>query len=117
MVVYDEENFIYFQCRKDELIISSGYRISPVEIEKVIESDPRVLEAVVGGVEDDVGRTRIEAHVLPAGDATNANSLNDEIVELVRERLGAHKAPDRVILLKNLPQTRSGKVDRSVIFD
>lgn len=117
MVVRDEDGYVWFRGRKDDLIIASGYRISPVEVEDAIEEHPDVDAAVVGGVTGADGTKTIAAYVRPVAseDAERAPEF-DALRRLVRDELGAHKTPDEFELLTDPPLTRTGKIDRSALF-
>lgn len=113
----DEDGYLWFRGREDDLIISSGYRVSPVEVEEALERDDRVQEAIVVGVPDAERGNRIKAHLLPAGDPNELTDADLEALRVrVRDEVGAHKSPHEFEVLADLPQTRSGKVDRSELF-
>lgn len=111
----DEDGYVYYEGRKDDLIVSSGYRVSPREIETVIEERADVEEAVVGGVADDEFGQRIVAYVVPAAGA-NAEIDERGLEQRVRDHLGKYKAPHEIRLLREPPQTHSGKIDRGELF-
>lgn len=111
----DEDGHFWYEGRMDDLIISSGYRVSPVEIERVLTADPVIADAVVGGVQDSSSSQQIVAYVLLDGDATETE-LQRRIHDRVSEHLGRHKTPDKIELVDSLPTTRSGKVDRSTLL-
>jgi acetyl-CoA synthetase len=115
--VVDEDGYIYFRGRKDDLIVSSGYRVSPVEIENALEAHESVGEAVVAGVPDEGGGQRILAYVIPAPGARIIDEATlSELRTLVRRNAGSHKIPDDIDVLIDPPQTRSGKIDRSALL-
>ena len=112
----DADGYVYYAGRSDDVIISSGYRIDPREVERSLEEDPTVREAIVGGVRDDERGERIVAYVVLATE--NAEAIDaDALVQHVRERLGKYKAPHEVHPLRDPAQTHSGKIDRSELFD
>lgn len=112
----DADGYIFYAGRSDEVIISSGYRIDPREVEQSLEDNPAVQEAFVGSVEDDERGERIVAYVVPATESPDAIDTN-ALIQHVRERLGKYKAPHEVHTLHNPAQTHSGKIDRSELFD
>lgn len=118
MAVIDEDGYIWFKGRKDDLIVTSGYRVSPVEVEEALERHDLVSDAVVGGEPDPDRGTRITAYVLPAV-APEAVTQTEEsrLREFVRDEIGAHKRPHEFVVVDELPRTRSGKTDRSALFD
>lgn len=116
--------------RADDLIITAGYRVSPAEVESALCTAPGITEAAVGGVPDDERGQRIKAYVLleeRGGDKHENKDMNgnvneddrlsaDDLCQHVRDRLGAHKAPAEIVVLEEPPQTRTGKLDRAVLF-
>jgi acetyl-CoA synthetase len=114
----DADGYYYYEGRSDGVIVSSDYRVSPREIERVLEGAPGVQEAVVGGVADDEFGEHIIAHVVPASGPNDAGNRidSDDLTQRVRDRLGKHKAPHEIHELRDPPQTHSGKVDRSELF-
>ncbi|WP_225336136.1 acyl-CoA synthetase [Halomicrobium urmianum] len=114
LATVDEDGYLYFVGRSDDVIISAGYRVSPAEVESALCDLPSVNEAAVGGVPDEERGQRIKAFAFPA-DGTEPPSP-ERLRQHVRSTLGPHKAPDEVELLAEPPTTRSGKLDRSALF-
>ncbi|MCU4743997.1 AMP-binding protein [Natronoglomus mannanivorans] len=121
----DEDGYVHFAGRADDLIITAGYRVSPAEVESALCTAPGVTEAAVGGVPDEERGQRIKAYVLLESgeradgvdeDGNTDESTADALRQHVREQLGAHKAPREVVVLEEPPQTRTGKLDRSALF-
>jgi acetyl-CoA synthetase len=114
----DADGYYYYEGRSDSVIISSGYRVSPREIERVLEDALNVQEAVVGGIVDGEFGERIVAYVVSANSADGAGDRidTDDLTQRVRDRLGKHKVPHEIHELRDPPQTHSGKVDRSELF-
>lgn len=117
MVELDEDGYVWFRGRKDDLIVSSGYRVSPIEVEATLETHPLVSEAVVGGVPGPDGTTRIKAYLRGDADGGPSETTFEELRQLVRTELGAHKTPDAIEVLAAPPLTRTGKMDRAALFD
>jgi len=109
----DKDGYVYYEGRSDSVIISSGYRVSPKEIEDALEADETVQEAVVGGVPDDEVGERIVAYVVPG---TGAAIDSEALIQNVRATLGAYKSPHEIHELRDPPQTHSGKIDRTALF-
>ena len=108
LVTIDEAGFLYFVGRRDTMIKSSGFRISPTEVEEALFQSGRLLGAAVIGIPDDMLGQAIKAFVvLKEGDAVTA----DELLELCARRLPAYMVPKVVEILPDLPKTTSGKVD------
>ncbi|MFB6308984.1 MAG: acyl-CoA synthetase [Haloarculaceae archaeon] len=116
----DEEGYFYHRGRTDDLLLRSGYRISPLEIETALTDHPAVREAVVGGVTSGE-RQRVKAYVVLADEAEEGAGeradLLERLEEHVRERAGAHKVPDDIEIIGELPTTTSDKTDRAALFD
>jgi acetyl-CoA synthetase len=116
VAVVDEDGYFWHRGRRDDLIITSGYRVSPFEIETALEADPHVVEAVVGGVPDEERGERVRAYVLLTDEGARSTATKRRLESLVRDRVGAHKVPDEIEFLESLPTTTSDKTDRSALF-
>ncbi|MBA2674447.1 acyl-CoA ligase (AMP-forming), exosortase A system-associated [Ramlibacter sp.] len=104
----DDEGFLYFVGRKDDLIKVSGYRISPTEIEEVVLATGLAREAAVIGVPHPTLGAEIVAFVVPADD-----QLHDvQVIQACKPRLPTYMVPARVVLLDALPRNGNGKFDR-----
>jgi acetyl-CoA synthetase len=113
----DEDGYIGFTGRDDDLITSSGYRIGPVEIEDCLLKHPAVALAAVIGKPDPVRTEIVSAYiVLKAGQAPSA-ALEQEIRLFVRERLSAHEYPREIHFIDEMPLTTTGKIIRRVLRD
>ena len=110
----DEEGFIYIKGRKKEMIIRGGENVYCVEVEDVLYSHPKVLEAALVGVPDDVfGEEGKAVVVLRPGEEASA----EDIQEHCRERLARYKVPKYVVFLDDLPKNPSGKVLKNKLRD
>ena len=112
LMVEDEEGYFHHVGRLDELIKSSGWRVSPVEIENVLREHPSIEEVAVVGVNDQVKGQEIVAVIIPSGPVTDEGSLFEELKTFVRDRLAGYKVPARFVLRDSLPRTATGKVQR-----
>ncbi|OVE83273.1 hypothetical protein B2G88_16490 [Natronolimnobius baerhuensis] len=118
----DEDGYVTFAGRADNLIISSGYRVSPTAVEAALCRAPTVANAAVGGVSDEERGQRIVAYVLLETDvetpaeANEETTLEDDLRQHVRDRLGPHKTPHEIEVLEDPPRTRTGKLDRATLF-
>jgi acetyl-CoA synthetase len=111
----DADGYFWFTARADDLIISSGYRIGPVEIESCLQADPRVAEvAVVGRADAERGQV-VCALVVPKDGVERSAALADELRDRVRGRLATYEVPRVVEFLDALPRTTTGKVQRAAI--
>jgi acyl-CoA ligase (AMP-forming) (exosortase A-associated) len=111
VVKKDEDGFLYFVGRKDEMIKTSGYRVSPTEIEEVVYSTGMVGDAVALGVDDDRLGQRIVLAVSPANGALDPNALLAEL----KQRLPLYMVPKHVEVRPELPRSPNGKFDRTLL--
>jgi acyl-coenzyme A synthetase/AMP-(fatty) acid ligase len=109
----DEEGFLYFVGRKDEMIKSSGYRISPTEIEEVAYQHGRVAQAVALGIaHPDLGQA-VALVVQPMDEAVTP----EELANHCRAQLPPFMVPQAVRLRADLPRNANGKIDRRALRD
>jgi acyl-CoA ligase (AMP-forming) (exosortase A-associated) len=112
MVVRDEEGFLYFVGRQDEMIKTSGYRVSPTEIEEVAYDTGLVRDAVAIGVDDPVLGQRVVLVVTPNGD----RELDQEaLVGEMRRQLPLYMVPRAVDVRGEIPRSPNGKFDRTLL--
>lgn len=110
--VTDDQGYIRFIARADDVITSAGYRIGPGEVEDCLLRHPAVALAAVVGVPDDLRTERVTAVVVPREGVSADDDLATEIQDFVRKRLAAHLYPRRVVFTASLPLTATGKVMR-----
>jgi acyl-CoA ligase (AMP-forming) (exosortase A-associated) len=110
-VVTDEEGYIYFVGRKDEMIKTSGYRVSPTEVEEVAYATGLARDAVALGVEDETLGQRILLVVAPAVKEFNTDALLEEM----KSRLPLYMVPSAVVVRDALPRNPNGKFDRALL--
>ncbi|QZH66122.1 acyl-CoA ligase FadD12 [Mycolicibacterium farcinogenes] len=103
----DEAGRLFVVGRDDEMIVSGGENVYPIEVEKVIAGHPDVAEAAVLGVEDPQYGQRLAAFVVLAGTITA-----DGLKAYVRENLANYKVPRDITVLDELPRNSTGKIDR-----
>jgi acetyl-CoA synthetase len=108
----DEDGYVFFRARTDDVITSSGYRIGPGEIEDCLTGHPDVALAAVVGLPDPIRTEIVKAFVVPRPGAARAG-LEAALIERVRARLSAHVAPRRVEFVEALPLTATGKIRRA----
>jgi acyl-CoA synthetase (AMP-forming)/AMP-acid ligase II len=109
----DEDGFLYFVGRRDEMIKTSGYRVSPTEIEEVIYGMPSVGEVAVLGISDPVIGQVIVAIVTPKPGVTLEP---DAVIAQCRDHLPMYMVPARVeVHAGPLPRNPNGKIDRKVL--
>jgi acyl-coenzyme A synthetase/AMP-(fatty) acid ligase len=109
---YDADGYIWFLGRKDDIIKSFGYRVSPYEVERVLKSHPAVADCACIGEDAGPDRLLVVAYVIPQPGAT---VTPDELVAFGREHLAAYKAPKAVYLAQDFPRTKNGKILRRSI--
>lgn len=106
----DDEGYLYLDGRRDDLIITGGVNVYPLEVEKVLLDHPDVREAAVFALDDDRwGQMVVAAVVGPATDAA--------LHEWLGERLAPYKRPKRIVHVDAIPTTPTGKVRRSRLAD
>jgi acetyl-CoA synthetase len=108
----DEDGYIFFSSRDDDVIIMAGYRIGPFEVESALVSHPSVAEAAVIGVPDQIRGEVAEAFVVLRAGATPGDQLATDLQQLVKTRYAAHAYPRRIHFAAELPKTASGKILR-----
>jgi acyl-CoA ligase (AMP-forming) (exosortase A-associated) len=111
-VVKDEEGFLYFVGRKDEMIKTSGYRVSPTEVEEVAYDTGLVRDAVALGVEDDRLGQRIALIVTAAG---TAPLDPDALLAEMKRQLPLYMVPSSVAVRDDIPRGPNGKFDRNLL--
>ena len=112
-VSQDEDGYLWFEGRTDDLIISAGYRIGPFEVESALVSHPAVAEAAAVAAPDDVrGQVVRAVVVLRDGHAPSAE-LADELQTHVKDETAPYKYPRIVDFATELPKTPSGKIKRA----
>ena len=111
----DEDGYIYFSSRDDDVIIMAGYRIGPFDVESVLVTHPAVSEAAVIGTPDDIRGEVLEAFVVLREPHAASEALAGELQQLVKTRFAAHAYPRRIHFVGELPKTPSGKVQRFIL--
>ncbi len=110
----DAEGFLYFIGRRDEMIKTSGYRISPTEVEEVLYASRLIGEAAVFGVDDPALGQKIQVIATPP---TGAQSVAvDDVLRACRERMPAYMVPAGIHIVPGpLPRNPNGKIDRKLL--
>jgi acetyl-CoA synthetase len=111
----DEDGYLYFEGRGDDLIISSGYRIGPFEVESALVSHPAVAEAAVVAAPDEERGSVVRAVVVLRDGFAPGETIAAELQEHVREQTAPYKYPRIVDFAEELPKTASGKVRRALL--
>ncbi len=106
----DEDGYFWYKTRIDDIIISAGYTIGPIEIENVLEKHPAVYEAaVVGSPDKDRGEV-VKAFIIPNCEPTE--ELKRDVQEFIKTRLSKHEYPREIEFVSELPKTPDGKIKR-----
>ncbi len=108
----DEDGYLWYVGRIDDVIKSSGYRIGPFEIESVIMELPYVLECAVTGVPDPVRGQAVKATIVLTKDTAPSDALEKEVQNYVKSHTAPYKYPRVVEFVDELPKTISGKIRR-----
>jgi acyl-coenzyme A synthetase/AMP-(fatty) acid ligase len=114
-VQVDADGFLYFEGRTDDVIISSGYRIGPFEVESALVSHPAVAEAAVVAAPDEERGAVVRAVVVLRDGFSGSDELARELQEHVRGCTAPYKYPRLVEFVAELPKTPSGKVQRALL--
>jgi acyl-coenzyme A synthetase/AMP-(fatty) acid ligase len=109
----DDEGFLYFVGRRDDMIKTSGYRVSPTEVEEIAYATGLVEESAAIGVPHPVLGQAIVLVVTPAG-GTDVNL--DDVIEECKRRLPTFMVPAHVSVKNALPRNSNGKIDRKALM-
>jgi acyl-coenzyme A synthetase/AMP-(fatty) acid ligase len=113
----DEDGYLWFEGRTDDVIISAGYRIGPVEVETALASHPAVAEAAAVAAPDELRGQVVRAVVVLRDGYEPGEPLARELQEHVKQRTAPYKYPRIVDFADSLPRTASGKVRRAKLRD
>ena len=108
----DEDGYLWFLGRKDDIIKSFGYRVSPYEVERVLKSHPAVADCACVGEEIEKGKLIVAAYVITQPGATVSAA---DLLQFGQQHLAAYKAPKRIYLATDFPRTKNGKILRREI--
>jgi acyl-CoA synthetase (AMP-forming)/AMP-acid ligase II len=114
MVKCDEDGYYFIVDRKNDMILSGGYNVYPREIEEVLYTNPKVLEAAVIGIKDKEKGEIPKAYITLKADV---QADPEEIVAFCKERMAGYKLPRTVEIVKELPKNPTGKILKRVIRD
>ena len=113
LAVHDDDGYLFFQGRRDDIISSAGYRIGPTEIEECLLKHPAVALAGVVGTPDALRGSVVKAYVQLAPGFSGSEALKVEIQTHVRNRLAAYEYPRAIEFIDQIPLTTTGKVKRN----
>lgn len=106
-----EDGYFYLISRKKELINVGGKKLSPLEVEEVINSIPGIQESACIGIQDNVLGEAVKAFVV----RTDTNLTPDQILDICRHQLEGYKVPTQIEFIDKLPKTSSGKLQRLLL--
>ncbi len=108
----DADGYLWFAGRVDDMIKSSGYRISPFEVESALQAHPAVAESAVVGSPDQVRGHVVKAYIVLAPGQTPSDALAADIQSFVQQQTAPYKYPREIEFVVDLPKTISGKIRR-----
>lgn len=108
----DEDGYLWFVGRADDVILSAGYRISPFEVESALVEHPAVAESAVVASPDPIRGSIVKAYVVLAPGHQPSAELAAEIQQFTRETTAPYKYPREIEFVDELPKTISGKIRR-----
>ncbi|GAA2902493.1 acyl-CoA synthetase [Pseudonocardia halophobica] len=113
----DDEGYFTFTARDDDVILASGYRIGPFDVESVLSAHPAVTDVAVVGRPDPEGVRGevVEAFVVTSAPPAGRQALARELQDLVRDTYSRHAYPRAVHFVDTLPKTPSGKIQRFLL--
>jgi propionyl-CoA synthetase len=112
----DEDGYIFITGRTDDVINVAGHRLSTAEMEEVVASHYSVAECAVIGIQDELkGQIPLALVVTKSGEEIEHYQLEQEIIKLVRQQIGAVASLRNVVIVQRLPKTRSGKILRKLM--
>ncbi len=112
----DEEGYVFITGRIDDVINVAGHRLSTAEMEEIVSSHDAVAECAVIGINDELkGQIPLALVVVKSGETIENFQIQYEIVQLVRDKIGAVASLRDVVVVQRLPKTRSGKILRKLI--
>jgi acetyl-CoA synthetase len=114
-VSQDEDGYLFFEGRSDDVIISAGYRIGPFEVESALVAHPAVAEAAVVAAPDDERGSVVRAVVVLRDGFVPGDALASELQDHVKAQTAPYKYPRIVEFAAELPRTPSGKVKRAAL--
>ena len=111
----DKDGYFWFSSRTDDLIKSSGFRISPFEVESVLLQHPAVFECAVTGVPDPKRGQAVKAFIVLNRSYTPSKQLEKELMFFAKKNAALYKAPRSLEFVQALPKTHNGKISRAAI--
>ena len=110
--IQDEDGYLHFAARSDDMIVSAGYNIAGPEVEAALLKHPDVLECAVIGAPDGDRGTIVQAHVVLAEGAKASDAMAKLLQDHVKSVIAPYKYPRSIVFTEGLPKTESGKIQR-----
>jgi acetyl-CoA synthetase len=111
----DDDGYVWYEGRADDVIIAAGYRIGPFEVESACLEHPAVREAAAIASPDELRGNVVKAFIVLVPDCEPSEELGQELKTFVRDRLSAYAYPRRIEFVADLPKTLTGKIRRIVL--
>ena len=111
----DDDGYFWFAARTDDLIVSAGYNISPLEVEGALLQHDAVAECAVVASPDEARGHVVKAFVVASDGVEAGDELAAELQQHVKDRIAPYKYPRRIEFVDTLPRTLTGKVQRAVL--
>jgi 2-aminobenzoate-CoA ligase len=111
----DEDGYIYYEARTDDMILTGGYNVSGLEVEAVLLEHPSVRECAVVGAPNSARGQIVKAFVVPADAAATTDSTVSELQDFVKSQISAFKYPRAIEFVDELPHTATGKIQRGAL--
>ncbi|MDP2643393.1 MAG: benzoate-CoA ligase family protein [Desulfobacterales bacterium] len=108
----DENNYFWYLGRADDMVKISGVWVSPLEIERCLQTHPDVKECAVMGLEDQDGLTKLKAFIVMEKNAPAADNPAGDLIDFCKKNLATYKYPRFTEFMDELPKTGQGKIDR-----
>jgi len=105
----DSKGYYFLSGRVDDMVVSAGENVYPVEIEQVLINHPQVEDVAVIGISDEVFGQRLKAFILPV---KNASITKEELFDWLRYRVARFQLPKEIIFVNDMPYTSLGKLDK-----
>jgi len=112
LAIKDKQGYFHFKSRHDDIIKTSGERVSPIEVESILMKHPAVKEAAVIGTPDKIKGSILKAFIVLNENAQPSQELKQELGQFVKQNYAGHSYPKAVEFIKELPKTNSGKIIR-----
>ena len=109
----DKDGYYFIVDRKKDMILTAGYNVYPAEIERVLAKHPDVALAAVGKEDDKIKGEIAKAYVVLK---SNSNILEEDLIKFCRTQLAVYKCPRKILFVKDVPKTSSGKIMRRELY-